>query len=503
MNYVLALDQGTTSSRAILFAHDGSIAGVAQHEFTQHFPDTGWVEHDPFDILTSQLTAAVEVMGKAGARPRDIVALGITNQRETTIVWDRDTGKPVYNAIVWQDRRGAPLCRKLSDEGAEETIRRKTGLLIDSYFSATKIAWILDNVAGARERADRGKLAFGTVDTWLVWNLTSGNRHLTDRTNASRTMLYNIVEDRWDEELLKLLNIPASMMPEVCWSSDSMGRVTTSLGLGEVEIAGIAGDQQAALFGQLCVSPGDAKNTYGTGCFLLENIGSEFTLSNHRLITTLACSTTKKLEYALEGSIFVGGAVVQWLRDNMRFFGQSPDVEKVAASVDGANQVVFVPAFTGLGAPYWDPYASGMIIGIERGTQVGHIARAALESIAYQVADVLDAMNHDTRQPFRELRVDGGAAANDILMQFQADLLQLPVRRPAILETTAAGAAYLAGLSVGFWNSTDEIAKLRTNDTVFQPKAGQEEMQLRHARWRDAVKRASGWNRPDKKGPQS
>jgi len=503
MNYVLALDQGTTSSRAILFAHDGSIAGVAQHEFTQHFPDTGWVEHDPFDILTSQLTAAVEVMGKAGARPRDIVALGITNQRETTIVWDRDTGKPVYNAIVWQDRRGAPLCRKLSDEGAEETIRRKTGLLIDSYFSATKIAWILDNVPGARERADRGKLAFGTVDTWLVWNLTSGNRHLTDRTNASRTMLYNIVEDRWDEELLKLLNIPASMMPEVCWSSDSMGRVTTSLGLGEVEIAGIAGDQQAALFGQLCVSPGDAKNTYGTGCFLLENIGSEFTLSNHRLITTLACSTTKKLEYALEGSIFVGGAVVQWLRDNMRFFGQSPDVEKVAASVDGANQVVFVPAFTGLGAPYWDPYASGMIIGIERGTQVGHIARAALESIAYQVADVLDAMNHDTRQPFRELRVDGGAAANDILMQFQADLLQLPVRRPAILETTAAGAAYLAGLSVGFWNSTDEIAKLRTNDTVFQPKAGQEEMQLRHARWRDAVKRASGWNRPDKKGPQS
>jgi len=503
MNYVLALDQGTTSSRAILFAHDGSIAGVAQHEFTQHFPDTGWVEHDPFDILTSQLTAAVEVMGKAGARPRDIVALGITNQRETTIVWDRDTGKPVYNAIVWQDRRGAPLCRKLSDEGAEETIRRKTGLLIDSYFSATKIAWILDNVAGARERADRGKLAFGTVDTWLVWNLTSGNRHLTDRTNASRTTLYNIVEDRWDEELLKLLNIPASMMPEVCWSSDSMGRVTTSLGLGEVEIAGIAGDQQAALFGQLCVSPGDAKNTYGTGCFLLENIGSEFTLSNHRLITTLACSTTKKLEYALEGSIFVGGAVVQWLRDNMRFFGQSPDVEKVAASVDGANQVVFVPAFTGLGAPYWDPYASGMIIGIERGTQVGHIARAALESIAYQVADVLDAMNHDTRQPFRELRVDGGAAANDILMQFQADLLQLPVRRPAILETTAAGAAYLAGLSVGFWNSTDEIAKLRTNDTVFQPKAGQEEMQLRHARWRDAVKRASGWNRPDKKGPQS
>ncbi len=496
MNYVLALDQGTTSSRAILFAHDGSIAGVAQHEFQQHFPDTGWVEHDPFDILTSQLTAAVEVLGKAGARPRDIVALGITNQRETTIVWDRETGKPVYNAIVWQDRRGAALCRKLTDDGAEKTIRQKTGLLVDSYFSATKIAWILDNVPGARQRAEQGKLAFGTVDTWLVWNLTSGKRHLTDRTNASRTMLYNIVEDRWDEELLKLLKIPASMMPQVCWSSDSMGRVTTSLGLGEVEIAGIAGDQQAALFGQLCVAPGDAKNTYGTGCFLLENIGHQFTLSNHRLITTLACSTTKKLEYALEGSIFVGGAVVQWLRDNMRFFGASPDVESVAASVDGSNRVVFVPAFTGLGAPYWDPYAAGMIIGIERGTQVGHIARAALESIAYQVTDVLQAMNQDTKQPFRELRVDGGAAANGMLMQFQADLLQLPVRRPAILETTALGAAYLAGLSVGFWSSTEEIAKLRANDTVFTPKADKREMDARHARWREAVKRAGGWNRP-------
>jgi glycerol kinase len=497
MNYILALDQGTTSSRAILFAHDGSIAGVAQHEFTQHFPDTGWVEHDPFDILTSQLTAAVEVLGKTGIRPRDVVALGITNQRETTVVWDRETGKPVYNAIVWQDRRGAPLSRKLLEAGAEQTIRQKTGLLIDSYFSATKIAWILDNVPGARARAEQGKLAFGTVDTWLVWNLTSGQRHLTDRTNASRTMLYNIVDDRWDDELLKLLKIPASMMPEVCWSSDSMGRVTTSLGLGEVEIAGIAGDQQAALFGQLCVSPGDAKNTYGTGCFLLENIGNQFTLSNHRLITTLACSTEKKLQYALEGSIFVGGAVVQWLRDNMRFFVQSPDVEKVAASVDSASRVVFVPAFTGLGAPHWDPYASGMIIGIERGTQIGHIARAALESIAYQVADVLDAMSHDTHQPFRELRVDGGAAANDILMQFQADLLQLPVRRPAILETTALGAAYLAGLSAGFWSNTEEIAKLRVNDTVFQPKADRKEMESRQAKWRDAVKRASGWNRPN------
>jgi glycerol kinase len=495
MEHVLALDQGTTSSRAILFGHDGKVVGVAQHEFQQHFPDTGWVEHDPFDILTSQLTSAVEVLGKARVRPRDVVALGITNQRETTIVWDRETGKPVYNAIVWQDRRGAARCKELRDDGAEDSIRQKTGLLIDPYFSATKIAWILDNVHAARERAEQGKLAFGTVDAWLVWNLTSGKRHITDRTNASRTMLYNIVEDKWDEDLLKMLKIPASMMPEVCWSSDRIGRVTTSLGLGDIEIAGVAGDQQAALFGQLCVSPGDAKNTYGTGCFLLQNIGSNFTLSKERLITTLACSAEKKLEYALEGSIFVGGAVVQWLRDNMRFFKQSPDVESVAASVENAGNVVFVPAFTGLGAPHWDPYASGMIIGIERGTEIGHIARAALESIAFQVTDVLVAMSQDTHEPFRELRVDGGAAANDILMQFQSDLLQLPVKRPAILETTALGAAYLAGLSVGFWKNTDEIATLRGEDTVFKPKADKKEMEARQAKWQDAVKRAGGWNR--------
>jgi glycerol kinase len=496
MGYVLALDQGTTSSRAILFGHDGSIAGVAQHEFKQIYPGTtGWVEHDPYDILTSQLTSAVEVLGKARVRPRDVVALGITNQRETTIVWDRETGKPVYNAIVWQDRRGAPLCKKLADDGAEDTIRQKTGLLIDPYFSATKIAWILDNVKDARQQAEKGKLAFGTVDSWLVWNLTSGKQHLTDRTNASRTMLYNVVEDRWDEELLKLLNIPVSMMPEVRWSSETMGQVTTSLGLGEVEIAGIAGDQQAALFGQLCVSPGDAKNTYGTGCFLLQNIGSKFTLSQERLITTLTCSIDKKLEYALEGSIFVGGAVVQWLRDNMRFFSNSPDVESVAASVKGAENVIFVPAFTGLGAPYWDPYATGMIIGIQRSTEIGHIARAALQSIAFQVADVLHAMDKDTHQPFHELRVDGGAAANDILMQFQSDLLQLPVRRPAVLETTALGAAYLAGLAVNFWSSTDEIGKLRGADTVFEPKADRKEMEARQAKWQDAVKRAGGWNK--------
>ncbi len=495
MKHVLALDQGTTSSRAILFGHDGNIVGVAQHEFKQIYPDVGWVEHDPYDILTSQLTSAVEVLGKARVRPRDVVALGITNQRETTIVWDRETGKPVYNAIVWQDRRGAPLCKKLADDGAEDTIRQKTGLLIDPYFSATKIAWILDNVQGARQQAEQGKLAFGTVDAWLVWNLTSGKKHVTDRTNASRTMLYNVVEDHWDQGLLKLLNIPESMMPEICWSSQSLGQVTTSLGLGEVEIAGIAGDQQSALFGQLCTSPGDAKNTYGTGCFLLQHIGDKFTLSQERLITTLTCSPNKKLEYALEGSIFVGGAVVQWLRDNMRFFSSSSDVEGIAASVESAENVVFVPAFTGLGAPHWDPYASGMIIGLQRSTQIGHIARAALESIAFQVADVLHAMDKDTRQPFRELRVDGGAAANDILMQFQADLLQLPVRRPAVLETTAQGAAYLAGLAVNFWGSTDEIRKLRGPDTVFEPKADRKEMDARQAKWQDAVKRAGHWNK--------
>jgi glycerol kinase len=503
MKYVLSLDQGTTSSRAILFAHDGSILGVAQHEFPQIYPSPGWVEHDPYDILTSQLSSAVEVLGKAGVRPRDVVALGITNQRETTIVWDRTTGKPIHNAIVWQDRRGAPLCTRLAREGAENSIRQKTGLLIDPYFSATKVAWILDNVAGAREQAEQGKLVFGTVDTWLVWNLTSGKRHITDRTNASRTMLYNIVEDRWDEELLRLLRIPESMMPEVVWSSETVGRVTTSLGLGEVEIAGIAGDQQAALFGQLCVSPGDAKNTYGTGCFLLQHIGEQFVLSKERLITTLTCSVDRRLTYAFEGSIFVGGAVVQWLRDNMRFFSASPDVESVAASVESAENVVFVPAFTGLGAPHWDPYASGMIIGIQRGTQIGHIARAALESIAFQVADVLHAMNKDTRQPFRELRVDGGAAANDILMQFQADLLQLPVRRPALLETTALGAAYLAGLAVNFWSGTEEIAKLRGADTIFTPKATRREMEARQTKWQDAVRRAGHWNATNGTGEES
>ena len=495
MKYVLSLDQGTTSSRAILFDHDGQIAGTAAHEFPQIYPNSGWVEHDPFEILTSQLSSAVEVLGKTGVRPRDVAALGITNQRETTIVWDRETGKPVYNAIVWQDSRTAPLTKRLFDEGAEESVRQKTGLLLSPYFSASKIAWILDNVTGARARAEAGKLAFGTVDTWLVWNLTSGKRHITDRTNASRTLLYNIVEDRWDDDLLKLFAIPRSLLPEVVWSSEAVGQVTTTLGLGEIDIAGIAGDQQSALFGQLCVSPGDAKNTYGTGCFLLQNIGDSFTLSTERLITTLACSTQRTLTYALEGSIFVGGAVVQWLRDNMKFLRHSADVEAIADSVPDSGGVVFVPAFTGLGAPYWDSNARGLIIGLERGTQIGHIARAAIESIAFQVADVLRVMNTNSTGPLKELRVDGGAAANDHLMQFQSDLLGVPVHRPAVIETTALGAAYLAGLATGFWASIDELKKHRAADAVFTPEGNQGQIQHLQSNWREAVNRSLNWNK--------
>jgi glycerol kinase len=495
MAYVLSLDQGTTSSRAILFDHDGRIAGTAAHEFPQIYPNSGWVEHDPFEILTSQLSSAVEVMGKTGTRPRDVVALGITNQRETTIVWDRETGRPVYNAIVWQDSRTAALTKHLFDEGAEEMVRQKTGLLLSPYFSASKIGWILDNVEGARARAEAGKLAFGTVDSWLVWNLTSGRRHITDRTNASRTLLYNIVEDKWDEELLKLFRVPMSMLPEVVWSSERVGQVTTTLGLGEVEISGIAGDQQSALFGQLCVSPGDAKNTYGTGCFLLQHIGDRFTLSEERLVTTLACSVEKKAAYALEGSVFVGGAVVQWLRDNMKFFRRSSEVEGIADSVPNSGGVVFVPAFTGLGAPYWDAQARGLIIGLERGTQIGHIARAAVESIAFQVADVLRAMDKSSKSPLTELRVDGGAAANDGLMQFQADLLGVPVHRPAVLETTALGAAYLAGLATGFWNSVDELKKHRAAAIVFSPKADTKQMERLQGNWREAIARSRGWSK--------
>ena len=495
--YVLSLDQGTTSSRAILFDRSGAVAGVAQHEFAQIYPPEtqGWVEHDPFEILTSQLSAAVEVLGRAGVRPRDVAALGIANQRETTMVWERATGKPIYNAIVWQDRRTAAMCEELARQGAEAEVRRRSGLLLDPYFSGTKIAWLLDHVDGARARAERGELLFGTVDSWLVWNLTSGKRHVTDRTNASRTLLYNLQEDRWDEEMLRLLRIPASMLPEVVWSSERVGRVTTTLGLGEIEIAGIAGDQQSALFGQHCTHPGDAKNTYGTGCFLLQHTGGEFRLSEQRLLTTLACSVERRPEFVLEGSIFVGGAVVQWLRDGLGFFAESAGVEALAGTVADSGGVVFVPAFTGLGAPHWDPFAGGLMIGLQRGTERGHIARAALEAIALQVTDVLDAMNHDTPAPLRELRVDGGAAANDTLMQVQADLLGVPVRRPACVETTAMGAAHLAGLAVGFWGDVEEIRRGEREGTVFQPKAERGVMEAMRARWNEAVERSRGWGR--------
>jgi glycerol kinase len=493
MGYILALDQGTTSSRAILFDKAGAIAATAQHEFKQHFPQAGWVEHDPTEILTSQLACAVEALGRAGALPRDIAAIGITNQRETVILWERKTGKAIYPAIVWQDRRTASQCGKFVESGAEETVAAKTGLLLDPYFSATKIGWILDNVPGARARAERGELAFGTVDSWLIWHLTSGERHVTDVTNASRTLLFNIVKGEWDAELLRIFNIPLSLLPEVVWSSERVGEVTTTLGLGGVAIAGIAGDQQAALFGQLCWRAGEAKNTYGTGCFLLQNIGTQFILSKHRLITTLAASAGHRLEYALEGSIFIGGAVVQWLRDNLKLIGSSSDVEALAASAPDSGGVVFVPAFVGLGAPHWDPHASGLLIGLRRGTTPGEIARAALESIAFQVADVLKAVQSETT-PLAALRVDGGAAVNNLLMQFQADVLGVPVVRPQVTETTALGAAYLAGLATGFWASPDVLRAQRQGDARFDPKMNDAERAERRGRWQRAVERAKNWS---------
>ncbi|MGB6690647.1 MAG: glycerol kinase GlpK [Terracidiphilus sp.] len=494
MAYILALDQGTTSSRAILFDHAGAIAAVAQKEFEQFYPQQGWVEHDPTEILTSQLSCAVEALGKASARPRDVAAIGITNQRETVIVWERATGKPIHPAIVWQDRRTAAQCKALVESGVEDDVSSRTGLVIDPYFSATKIRWILDNVEGARTRAERGELAFGTVDSWLVWHLTSGKRHVTDYTNASRTLLFNIVKGTWDAELLRIFGIPESLLPEVAWSSERAGEVTTTLGLGGAAIAGIAGDQQAALFGQMCWNAGEAKNTYGTGCFLLQNIGTDFLRSKHRLITTLAASAGRRLEYALEGSIFIGGAVVQWLRDNLKLIGASADVEQLAASVSDTNGVVFVPAFVGLGAPHWDPHASGLMIGLRRDTRPGHIARAALESIALQVADVLDAVHSETNAPLTALRVDGGAAVNDLLMQFQADVLGVPVVRPHVTETTALGAAYLAGLAVGFWDGADELRAQRQDDVRFQPKMSAKEREARRAHWSRAVERARNWS---------
>src|SRR6476661_6028562 len=493
MPYILALDQGTTSSRAILFDHDGAIRAVAQKEFKQIFPAAGWVEHDPGEIWASQIGVAVEALGRAQVRPKELAAIGITNQRETTIVWDRDTGDPVYNAIVWQDRRTADFCERLKADGAGETIQAKTGLLIDAYFSASKIRWILDNVPGARARAAAGKLAFGTVDTWLVWKLTAHQRHVTDASNASRTMLFNIHTMRWDDELLRLFGIPASMLPEVRSSSEVYGTVSTALGIESVPIAGIAGDQQAALFGQMCRQPGMSKNTYGTGCFLLQNIGTKPTPSRQQLVTTVAWQIGGRTEYALEGSVFIGGAVVQWIRDGLGLIRTAPEIEPLAASVPDNGGVYLVPAFAGLGAPHWDPYARGTLIGITRGTTAGHIARAALESIAYQVADLLDAMGADAGIPLKELRVDGGAATNNMLMQFQADLRGVPVIRPAVTETTALGAAYLAGLAVGFWQSQQEIASQWRVDRRFEPAMAEQERQDRMATWRRAVERSRQW----------
>ena len=494
MGYILALDQGTTSSRAILFDERGAIAATAQHEFEQFYPQAGWVEHDPTEILTSQLSCAVEALGKIGARPRDVAAIGITNQRETVVVWERTTGKAIHPAIVWQDRRTASQCGILEESGVGEAVSAKTGLVLDPYFSATKVAWILDNVPGARARAEKGELAFGTVDSWLIWHLTSGHRHVTDVTNASRTLLYNIVKGEWDAELLKIFGVPESVLPEVVWSSEKVGEVTTTLGLGGVEIAGIAGDQQAALFGQLCWSAGEAKNTYGTGCFLLQNVGTEFVRSRHRLITTLAASAGRRREYALEGSIFIGGAVVQWLRDNLKLIGSSGEVEALAASVPDAGGVVFVPAFVGLGAPHWDAHATGMVIGLRRDTKPGHIARAALEAIAFQVADVLEAVHSETGTPLGALRVDGGASVNDLLMQFQADVLGVPVVRPEVTETTALGAAYLAGLATGFWAGPEELRTKRQGDKRFEPRMDAGERAERRARWQKAVERAKAWS---------
>src|SRR6266508_111603 len=493
MPYILALDQGTTSSRAILFDHAGAIRAVAQKEFTQMFPAPGWVEHDPQEIWVSQIGVAAEALGRAQVRPKDVAAVGITNQRETTIVWDRETGEPIHHAIVWQDRRTADYCQRLKAEGAGETIQAKTGLLIDAYLSASKIRWILDHVPGARARAAAGTLAFGTVDTWLVWKLTSHACHITDVSNASRTMLFNIHTLAWDDELLRLFDIPASMLPAVRSSSETYGHTSAALGIERVPIAGIAGDQQAALFGQMCLTPGMSKNTYGTGCFLLQNIGTTPTRSRQQLVTTVAWQIAGRADYALEGSVFIGGAVVQWIRDGLGLIRSAADIEPLAASVADNGGVYFVPAFAGLGAPHWDAYARGTIVGMTRGTTSAHIARAALESIAYQVADLLDAMAADSGIALKELRVDGGAATNNALMQFQADLLGVPVVRPAVTETTALGAAYLAGLAVGFWPSVDALTGQWRMDRRFEPAMRRSTATSLRERWSAAVERSKRW----------
>jgi glycerol kinase len=492
MTYVLALDQGTTSSRAIVFDREGAITAVAQKEFTQIFPKAGWVEHDAREIWASQIGVAVEALGRAGLTARDLAAIGITNQRETTIIWDRATGDPIHHAIVWQDRRTAEFCEELKAGGAGPMVQRKTGLLIDAYFSASKIRWLLEHVPGARARAAAGQLAFGTVDSWLIWKLTGGRHHLTDVSNASRTMLFDIHTQKWDEELLQLFDVPAALMPEVRASSGVYGQATAA-GLGDVPIAGVAGDQQAALFGQMCRQPGMSKNTYGTGCFLLQNIGITPTLSRQRLVTTIAWRIGERTEYALEGSVFIGGAVVQWIRDGLGLIRTAADIEPLAMSVPDNGGVYFVPAFAGLGAPHWDSFARGAIFGLTRGATAGHLARAALESIAFQVADLLDAMREDSGVALTELRADGGAAANNALMQMQADFLGVPVVCPAVTETTALGAAYLAGLGVGFWKSVDDLTGQWRVDRRFDPRLPDADRQRLRERWSTAVDRARHW----------
>jgi glycerol kinase len=491
MKHILALDQGTTSSRAIVFDRAGSVIAVAQKEFPQLFPQPGWVEHDPRDIWSTQAGVAAEVLTKANLEAADVAAIGITNQRETTLVWDRETGQPVYNAIVWQDRRTAGICDRLRARKLDRVIRRKTGLVIDAYFSATKVQWILQNVKGARARAQRGELAFGTVDSWLVWNLTGGAVHVTDVSNASRTMLYDIRKGEWDDELLKIFGVPRSMLPEVRSSSEVYG--TSTLFGAPIPIAGIAGDQQAALFGQVCTKPGMVKNTYGTGCFMLMNTGTKPIASKNNLLTTVAWRVGARTEYALEGSIFIAGAVVQWLRDGLEVIRSAAEIEALAASVPDANGVYLVPAFAGLGAPHWDQYARGTIVGLTRGTTKAHLARAALEGIALQVMDVLKAMEADAGIKLKELRVDGGASANNLLMQLQADLLNVPVVRPKIAETTALGAAYLAGLAVGYWKSQAEIARQWQVDARFKPAMSPATRKRMAVGWARALSRAKGW----------
>ena len=485
--YILALDQGTSSSRAIVFDHEGNICSVAQQEFTQHFPKPGWVEHDPMEIWSSEAAVIAQAITKMGVSGKDLAAIGITNQRETTIVWDAETGVPVYNAIVWQDRRTSAFCDAMKEQGLVDKIREKTGLIIDAYFSGTKIKWILDNVPGAREKADAGKLRFGTVDSWLVWQLTRGEVHVTDVTNASRTMLFNINTLEWDKELLSLFNIPLSMMPTVKSSSEVYGHTKTTIFAHEVPIAGIAGDQQAALFGQMCTDPGAVKNTYGTGCFLLMNTGNKPILSKNNLLTTIAWKIGDSVNYALEGSIFVGGSVVQWLRDGLGIIRSSSEIEALAATVEDNGGVYFVPALTGMGAPYWDQYAHGVICGITRGTTAAHIARAALEGIAFQTMDIVNAMEKDAGVPLAELKVDGGASRNNLMMQFQADILGASVVRPVVTETTAMGACYLAGLAVGYWNSLDEIKAQWQVERCFKPTGT--DVTAVKAGWADAINR--------------